>query len=170
MTRYVYELIDESGTPFYVGQSKLSEKFTARRHRHEATHQGKNYHLPRCQRIREILDRGETFGFRVVSRHKTPEEADEAERQRIKEIGIENLTNIVNGGVRGFETPDEIRQRLSNSMKGRAFSEEHRRKLQDAARRRDPATYRRGPFSPAHRKALSNASKQRKRGPDGRFR
>ena len=51
---------------------------------------------------------------------------------------------------------DEVREKISNSSKGKLFSEESRKKMSDAKRGR-----KRGPMSPETRKKISNAMKNR---------
>ena len=90
---YVYLLLDEHGTPFYVGKGRGRRVMT---HLYEAK-RGKNG--SRFDRIRSMLASGHEYSFEIVSEHATDEEAGRAERDLIARLG--NLTNLTKGGELG---------------------------------------------------------------------
>lgn len=94
---YVYELIDpRDGAVFYVGKGKGRRMFY---HEYEAKSGGKG---PKCERIREILEAGASLILKKVKEFKDEREAYLFEGAHIASIGLENLTNLIPGGIGGF--------------------------------------------------------------------
>lgn len=93
MKYYVYELIDpRDGQPFYVGKG---QRYRYLAHVKEAV-SGKTGQ--KCDRIRDILNSGETVKHSIVKWFVDEQDAYDYEVERIFELGIENLTNISLGG------------------------------------------------------------------------
>jgi len=123
MTRfYSYLWLRQDGTPYYAGKGTRGRAFTSGAH---------GVHRPKdCSRI---------LIFPMVSEA----EAFESEIALIdlfgrKDLGTGCLRNLTNGseGACGVVPSEVARQRISQSLKGRVFSAEHRCKLSEAGRRR----------------------------------
>jgi hypothetical protein len=96
MKFYIYALIDPRDLkPFYVGKGTSARRFNHMKNIPNSTVG------PKGQRIAEIVEAGLTVQPAVLSWHETEEEAYEAERKKIAEIGLENLTNKAIGGNGG---------------------------------------------------------------------
>lgn len=96
MKFYIYALIDPRDLkPFYVGKGSSARRFNHMKNIPNSTVG------PKGQRIAEIVEAGFTVQPAVLSWHSTEEEAYEAERKKIAEIGLENLTNKAIGGNGG---------------------------------------------------------------------
>lgn len=118
MRYYVYELIDPfTGAVFYVGKGQKGRMY---QHAVEAI---KGVHSKKCDRIRAILSFGAQVKYSVVSRHEDENDALKAEFDRIAEHGLENLTNVVPGGVIGTET---YLRRLAEAEERRRVGENER--------------------------------------------
>jgi hypothetical protein len=88
-----------------------------------------------------------------------------------------NLSSGGESGASGCIRSEETKEKLSESMKGRTFSEEHKRKLSEAGRRRKggPLSEERKrkisealkgkALSEEHKRKMSEAKKGKKRGP-----
>lgn len=91
---YIYELVDpRDGKTFYIGKGKGN-----RIHHHEIEAR-KGIHSRKCQHIRAIWDAKLQVQRNVLTRFKSEHEAYAAEKQLIDEIGLENLTNVMPGGI-----------------------------------------------------------------------
>ena len=89
----MYALIDPRDLKtFYIGKGKADRRFRSLRNIPDKT-TGK-----KSQRIKEIEDAGLQVQAVVASWHDDEEEAYEAERQKIAEVGLETLTNMKVGG------------------------------------------------------------------------
>lgn len=96
MTYYVYELIDpRDGKPFYVGKGKGSRVDV---HEKDAR---RGVYSRKCNRIREIEGTGATIVKSVVKRFKVEDSAYAFEARHIAKLGMENLTNVTEGGRGG---------------------------------------------------------------------
>ena len=94
MSYYVYELVDpRDGKPFYIGKGKGE-----RMHQHERE-AARGVYSRKCERIREIVAAGMKVEKSVLARYAIETDAYDAERLLIEQIGLENLTNVVPGGV-----------------------------------------------------------------------
>lgn len=97
---YVYILIDpRDGLPFYVGKGS---KGRAKQHEKDVR-RGSSHNKNRAKTavIQEIIDSGLTVQIKIASYHADDISALKAEIALIKEIGLENLTNIMSGGQPG---------------------------------------------------------------------
>lgn len=91
---YVYELIDtRNKAVFYIGKGQGRRMYD---HEREAA---RGVRSRKCDRIREIAASGGEVGYRVAARFATEADAYEAERMAIERIGLDNLTNVLPGGV-----------------------------------------------------------------------
>ena len=95
---YVYELADpRTGIAFYVGKGQKS-----RVQQHE-TEAAKGVYSRKCQRIRDIWSASLDVERRIVSRHADENEALQAEFDLIAAYGLDQLTNVMPGGVMGAQ-------------------------------------------------------------------
>ena len=91
---YVYELIDpRTDTVFYVGKGARNRLDA---HEHEARSGIKSH---KCNKIRSIWEDGHQIVKRKVAQFWDEEAAYEHEAERIAEIGLTNLTNVLPGGA-----------------------------------------------------------------------
>ena len=91
---YVYELIDpRTDTVFYIGKGTRNRLDA---HEQEAK-SGINSH--KCNKIRSIWEDGHQIVKRKVAQFWDEKAAYEHEAERIAEIGLTNLTNLLPGGV-----------------------------------------------------------------------
>lgn len=104
---YVYELIDpRTDTVFYVGKGKNSRIDD---HEVEAKGTGTSH---KCNKIRSIWADGLQINKRKIAQFWDEEAAYEYEAERIAEIGLDNLTNVLPGGVPdGYERTKPERYR-----------------------------------------------------------
>ena len=118
---YVHQKADD-GTIFYVGKG--------RRWR-ENRKEGRNKHW------HNVVNK-HGFTVCVVAANLTNEEACTFEKILIKQIGYENLVNYTYGGEgsEGYKHTEQTKVK----MKGRVFSEEHRKKLSEA-KLKNPTRY-----------------------------
>lgn len=92
---YVYELIDpRNGQVFYVGKGKGNR---INEHEAEAKTDHPSY---KCNKIRSIWAAGHKVVKQKVAMFWDEEAAYQHEEDRIAEIGLDNLTNIIGGGRR----------------------------------------------------------------------
>jgi hypothetical protein len=90
---YVYQLIDpRDGKPFYIGKGK-EDRLDA----HEAEAK-KNVQSHKCNVIRKIWAQGLEVQKEIVRRFRNEDAAYRFEARLIKRIGLENLTNLNEGG------------------------------------------------------------------------
>lgn len=98
MKFYVYELVDpRNGEVFYVGKGQKRRLFD-----HEAD-ASKGVHSRKCDMIRSIWADHREVDRRIVSRHDDENEALQAEFDLIVEYGLDNLTNVLPGGIMGAQ-------------------------------------------------------------------
>lgn len=107
---FVYELTDpRDDRPFYVGKGCGNRP---KAHLREAQ-RGKRSR--KCSRIREIEAEGLAVGIRVVERFDLEDAAYAAEVERIAEIGLANLTNVLPGGRGGMALAVRMAEELPRS-------------------------------------------------------
>lgn len=110
MSFYVYELSDpRTGEPFYVGKGKGKR---IDNHEVEARKGGGSV---KCQMIRDIWADGYGVRKRIIRYFRSEKAAYDFERERIAQIGLENLTNVTPGGA----TPSWLD--VNKSIKGDAL-------------------------------------------------
>ena len=155
MTYSIYTLNDENGNVFYVGQSKNPTK---RFKRHINASKWENI-FPVHRKLRKVLAMGVNPNsiLKIIEYGIPMKNADNREMfyiKHFKELGIK-LKNLTDGGD-GFKgitpeiiekiasknrgqkrTPDQIK-RVSESLKGKAFTEKHKRALKKAWKSRPP--------------------------------
>lgn len=100
---YVYELIDpRDKAVFYVGKGRRNRAWEHVRQAKNGRFQNKN----KNERILQILSDNLEVIVNIIGYYETDIIAGEAEKIRIKEIGLQNLTNIKSGGcadITGFD-------------------------------------------------------------------
>jgi len=91
---YVYQLIDpRNNKPFYIGKGS-GKRIDA--HEKEARY---NVISPKCKMIREIESFGLQIGKEIVKYFVQESSAYNYEKRLIKKIGLDNLTNLTEGGI-----------------------------------------------------------------------
>jgi group I intron endonuclease len=150
MSTSVYQLIDETNTPFYVGVTN-NPKRRLQEHLRTAN---KNpvWHVHR--KIRTILDRGENISLSILETNLTMKEAYARETQIITEFQSRGITlcNLTDGGEGGLGHKPmftkEWKTNLSNSakervarlgvpFKGKTHSLETKEKMKEQKKNRD---------------------------------
>ena len=91
---YVYQLIDpRTNKPFYIGKGK-GKRIDA--HEKEAR---SNIISPKCNMIREIESSGLKIIKEIIKYFDKENTAYNYEKKLIKKIGLDNLTNLTEGGI-----------------------------------------------------------------------
>lgn len=118
--------------------------------------------------LRAIEKYGPNRFIRETLEHcSSVDELNKQERYWIDKLDSRNpdIGYNIHPGGQGYETNDLIRKKISNAKKGRKFTEEHRRKLSEAAKRREPNIkkgHKFGPMSDKEKKKRSIANKGRR--------
>ena len=153
MEFYVYEhWRPDTNTCFYVGKGT---------HRRAWVMSKRNLHHKAIQS--KLISAGLSVDVRIVISNLTEEAAYLVEKDRIAFYGRENLSNMTDGGEGGMPNPpQEIRQKISNRMKGNKWNVG--KKLSEETRKKQSNSHKNKKFSDEHRKKLSeNALKRPKR-------
>jgi hypothetical protein len=101
---YIYELIDpRSGDVFYVGKGRNKRAWE----HISQSKSGKYQNKAKTDKILEILADGLEVQVNIVSYHETDLLAGDAEKARIEELGLSNLTNILAGGCGSLPNGDK---------------------------------------------------------------
>lgn len=108
----------KDGSIFYIGKGR-GDRFSSER--------GRNTYWTR------IVKKDGGFIAEIVKDTMSETEAFELEVQLIKEIGLDKLTNITEGGVGGNTYTDETKKRISEMMSNRVVSEETKYKQSKSA-------------------------------------
>jgi len=171
---FVYAYRDpETSTPFYIGKGQGNRHLY---HLNEAKKQDtKDRNKHKINKIRSILKVGKEPVIEIVAKNLNHDDAFELEEFLIQEIGRADkkagpLTNLTNGGegatgldhsgeknpnygkigeksaLFGRSHSEESKRKMSESQKGRVFSEQHKQNM-------------RKPKSEAGRKAIQEARK-----------
>lgn len=131
---FIYTLESpESGQIRYVGCT-TNPKIRIRTHIHQARMGYEN--SLKAEWIRELLSSGKSPLLKVVESGSGPwEHIEERWISSLRQSGC-NLTNMSTGGKgsAGLKASPEACEKRSAAMKGRFFSEEHRRKISEAKR------------------------------------
>lgn len=112
---YVYTLARPDGTVFYVGKGQGK-----RIHKHEIeARAGVRSH--KCNTIRQIWVQGGQVQKQIVFTTEDELTALAYEKTLIDQYGLDNLTNLTEGGrgVIGYQFPPEVRAKISATNKGR---------------------------------------------------
>lgn len=148
--------------PFYVGKGKstYNRHFN---HIFEAMKNKKN--SPKENKIRKILKTGFDLKEYVIKLNFTKDENEAlmTEYTIIKEIGLENLTNIQNELVGKDVSTNDRNKKISKKLKGKPKSEEHKenmRKPKSEEHKENISKGRKGiKFSETHLKNMSECRK-----------
>jgi len=117
---YIYELCDPvAGDVFYVGKGSGNRLYN---HEDEAR---RGVHSRKCNRIRDIWAAGGVVHRSIVARFDDENEALQAEFERIAAIGLENLTNVLPGGVMGIQA--YLARKVEHDLRVKARAEQKRR-------------------------------------------
>jgi len=118
--------------------------------------------------LRAIAKYGpENFKRETLARCSSVDELNEQERYWIEKLDALNpeVGYNMHPGGQAYRCTDDIRQKMSAAKKGRKFSEDHRRKLSEAAKRRAPNIkkgHKFGPMSDEEKAKRSRANKGRR--------
>jgi hypothetical protein len=126
---------------FYIGKGKDKRMYTHVRRVRKGKIPNKNKHL--FHKIRQILNDGyNDIVYKQIFFTDNDEEAYEKETERMKQIGIENLCNLIyptyrnemsyklfSEKMKGHITKEEVKQKISQSLKGHVISEETKQKI-----------------------------------------
>lgn len=108
---FVYELIDpRDGVAFYIGKGCGNRPAA---HAKEAAN-GKRSR--KCQRIREIVESGHAVKVRIAQRFEDESAAYAYEVERIAEVGLASLTNVLPGGRGGMARAVRLAEQLPRSV------------------------------------------------------
>lgn len=149
MRHVVYALVDEFGSPRYVGQTSKSLHLRLSQHHSFA----RNGTRALDSWLRACPD------ATIVPLEVDPPDVDAAERRWIAQMRLSpalSLLNLHDGGRRapsGLVHTDEVRARISAARKGKPLSPDHRAKLS--------AAHTGVPLSEAHREAIGRGSANR---------
>jgi hypothetical protein len=153
MEFYVYEhWRPDTNTCFYVGKGTNRRAWVmSKRNLHHKAIQSK------------LIFAGLFVDVRIVISNLTEEAAYLVEKDRIAFYGRENLSNMTDGGEGGMPNPpQEIRQKISNRMKGNKWNVG--KKLSEETRKKQSEAHKNKIFSDEHRRKLSeNALKRPKK-------
>ncbi len=144
---YTYVLeIEGTAEIFYVGKGTGKR---CKSHKANAYNE-KKQHYPLYRKIRQLLENGSDFRYRIIFTSPNEQEAYDKEKELIALIGRENLTNLTDGGDgssckghteetkkkigdknRGRKHTPETLQKMKEVHTGFRFSEEQRQGLKD---------------------------------------
>ena len=143
MEYYVYKHIRlKDGSTFYIGKGK-GDRFKSEQHR--------NTHWNR------IVKKDGGFTAEIVKDGLTESESFDLEIKLIQEMGLENLSNITEGGYGGNTYTEETKKRVSEMMTGRFVSDETRNKLSQSLMGHE--SYWKGKERPNHSKKIKEKHK-----------
>ena len=133
MKFYVYHLIDPRNSEvFYVGKGTGKRLF-----QHEAeVRKGKVGNYDKYRRIKEIIDNGQSVVAKRVKEFVTEQDAYEYERIEVSRIGLENLTNMIEGGVLSADVI--AKRRLKEKERQLKSLQENRKLIELLAERAAP--------------------------------
>ena len=98
---YVYELIDpRDGIVFYVGKGKNNRMYEHVNKTKKGKMSNNNPHL--YYKIKQILENESSVKYNVILENESEEECFRVETETINKYGLENLTNIADGGLGGY--------------------------------------------------------------------
>lgn len=114
---YVYGLLDQNDKLFYVGKGTGSRMYD---HENVARRGGicstNNYDL--TNKIKKVINSGNEINYKVFVEDVDEETAYEIEKQKINDVGLENLCNLTKGG-KGCSGVEKIREKQSKATKRR---------------------------------------------------
>lgn len=134
---YVYVLIDPSDNiPFYVGKGCGNRMMIHEKSVLKGKITNNNFSL--TSKIQSILNSGNSIIYKKSHQNLLGEDAlikesDEIKSVGRKDLGMGPLCNLTDGGEGIANVSEEIKKKISNSLKGRIFSDEHKQNLKLAA-------------------------------------
>ena len=124
---YVYMHVNRINNKKYIGITSQKPEYR--------WNNGKKY--KECPRFyKEILKYGwDNFKHIILHSNLKFEEAEELEQfyiKKYKTLDEQFGYNMQNGGIKSFSILNETKEKISIALKGRHFSEEHKRKISEA--------------------------------------
>lgn len=162
MEYYVYKLIDSRNNQvFYIGKGQKKRMY----HHVDEVQRGRipnRTNIKLGNKIKKILSSGHKVKYEKVFITKIEHEAFDREIKLIKEIGLENLCNLTEGGsagtgMTGRNHSNESKRKISENnvgMLGKRHSEETKKKISESNKGKK--------FSEGTRKKLSVSHKGKK--------
>jgi predicted GIY-YIG superfamily endonuclease len=159
-TYCLYYFADENNEPYYIGQTK---RFEIRKQEHLRGIKN-NFKFPKYRKVRKLIKKGIPFKMKILEDNITKETINNTEIKAIKafkEVGFK-LYNVTEGGDfcpsrKGVKLSKETRMKISKNRKGIVpnirFPEERNRKISEAKKGLK--------FSEEHKKNLSVARRKR---------
>jgi hypothetical protein len=133
MKFYIYCLISSlDDKVFYVGKGSGKRMYShVRIAKSNGVNRKSNPHL--YNKISKILSEGGNILYDVVFKSDDEKEIYEKEKEFINNIGIENLTNLREGGIGGLigEWSEDRKNKLSLSKMGKPRSDETKEKIRN---------------------------------------
>ena len=157
---YTYAYLREDGTPYYIGKGKGDRAWNRHSRKTPPPTDHSRILILKKNLSEEEAFRHEVYMVSVFGR---------------KDMGTGILLNFTDGGegISGFTHSPETCQKMSDSQKGRVFSDSHRKKLRVSAQKRTHcyehteetkkkiSESKRGrPLSDEHRRKLSEARRR----------
>jgi len=188
---YVYQLRTSDDEIIYIGKGSGDRM---NKHVKIANHNSKNRNKnPKLyNKISSIIKNGGYVIPEILFESESEELCLTKEVELIKEIGLENLCNLTEGGegTSGYKLSEETKKKMSEAKKGkkRIFSEEHKKniskgkighkgywegkELSEETRAKMSAAKKgkkKGPISEKRRQAIINGIKNKKRKNENRY-
>ena len=107
---YVYELTDITGVPFYIGKGMKKGKYDRLSYHKNSWHHNKNKKL--TNKIKKLNG---VFNSRIIKMSFDENECLNLEIKLIKDIGLDNLCNLTEGGegISGYKHTKNTRKKMS---------------------------------------------------------
>jgi hypothetical protein len=138
MKYYVYCISDPTGKyPPYYGKGQGKRMYDHWQEFKRLGKHSKNYKLTKMFKHLESKEMNPTY--KKIFETCSEEEAYVHEHKIIEEIGLQNLSNIMPGGITGWPTGKKhtyvTKQKMAQAKKGVTLSNEHKQKISEASKK-----------------------------------
>lgn len=124
---YVYALINPlKDSIFYIGKGKNNRMYT---HEREAKKGINACNKHKHNTIRKIHSNDLSVKYKILYETDDENLCYEKEYYYIKKIGLDNLTNLTEGGYGGYKRSKETCDKISKSKAGIILTKEHRKNI-----------------------------------------